>query len=104
MPATKVATCCYCGTRAALVLRGKDRHELSCRGCGAPLHDLKMIPRSDQGEQREVVKPSRIRNRPDDPIKGYKWDERKRKKRKKRKSLGRKVLEEAWDVLEDIFD
>ena len=34
---TKIATCCYCGTRAALVLTGKHRHELSCSGCGAPL-------------------------------------------------------------------
>ncbi len=37
---TKVATCCYCGTRAALVLRGKQRHELSCASCGAPLHNM----------------------------------------------------------------
>ena len=44
MPARKIATCCYCGTRAVLVLRGKERHELSCSSCGAPLHDLKMLP------------------------------------------------------------
>jgi hypothetical protein len=44
MPAQKIATCCYCGTRAALVLRGNDRHELSCSSCGAPLHNLKMLP------------------------------------------------------------
>ena len=34
MVAKKVATCCYCGTKAALVLRGKDSHELSCGSCG----------------------------------------------------------------------
>ena len=33
---TKVATCCYCGTKAALVLRGEKRHELTCSSCGAP--------------------------------------------------------------------
>jgi len=43
MPATKVATCCYCGTRAALVLRGRERHELACSSCGAPLHEMKQL-------------------------------------------------------------
>ena len=43
MTAEKIVTCCYCGTRAALVLRGRDRHELTCSACGAPLHDLKML-------------------------------------------------------------
>ncbi|MFD3191960.1 hypothetical protein ACFMPD_17090 [Sedimentitalea sp. HM32M-2] len=42
---TKIATCCYCGTRAALILTGQVRHELSCATCGAPLHDLKMLRR-----------------------------------------------------------
>ena len=40
----KIATCCYCGTRAALVLRGDSRHELSCAACGAPLHEMKAMP------------------------------------------------------------
>ena len=51
---TKIATCCYCGTRAALVLTGKHRHELSCSGCGAPLHDLKMLPKDRTGD-REIL-------------------------------------------------
>lgn len=44
MVAQKIATCCYCGTKAALVLRGKDSYELNCGSCGAPLHDLKRLP------------------------------------------------------------
>ena len=36
----KIATCCYCGTRAALQLRGDVQHELACASCGAPLHNL----------------------------------------------------------------
>lgn len=44
MVAQKIATCCYCGTKAALVLRGKDSHELCCGTCGAPLYDLKRLP------------------------------------------------------------
>lgn len=44
MVAQKIATCCYCGTKAALVLREKDSHELSCGSCSVPLHDLKRLP------------------------------------------------------------
>ena len=40
---SKIATCCYCGSRAALVLKGKVRHELACSNCGAPLHEMKML-------------------------------------------------------------
>ena len=103
MPQTKIATCCYCGTRAALVLTGTMAHELACSSCGAPLHDLKMLPKSKGGGERELVKPSRVRVRPDDPIRGYKWD-KKKKKKKKKKGIGRKFFEEAWDILEDIID
>ena len=44
MVAQIIANCCYCGAKAALVLRGKDTQELSCLSCGAPLHDLKRLP------------------------------------------------------------
>jgi len=110
MPATKIATCCYCGTKAALTLSGKTRHELACGNCGAPLHDLKMLPKTQIAEadkgHRGLVKPSRITEKPSKPIKGYKWDKPKKvkKKSKKKKGLGRWLLEEAWDVVEDIFD
>lgn len=98
MPAQKIATCCYCGTRAALVLRGRDRHELSCSACGAPLHDLKML-RADHPVGRGPAQAGPPRQG-HVPPRGY--DPRKRKKR--RKGLGRRFLEEAWDALEDIFD
>ncbi|MCL6283139.1 hypothetical protein M3P21_06295, partial [Ruegeria sp. 2012CJ41-6] len=91
----KIATCCYCGTRAALVLRGRDRHELSCSACGAPLHDLKMLPRERVQTRRKSA-----------PAASIPWDQRKkvRRKVKKRKSLFSRVLVEAWDVVEDVFD
>lgn len=101
MTAQKIATCCYCGARAALVLKGRERHELSCASCGAPLHDLKML-RADHGGQRALVKPSRARNAPKSDY-GKRTDPARRRK-KKRKSLKRRIFEEAWDVLEDIFD
>lgn len=90
----KIVTCCYCGTRAALVLTGGQRHELSCSSCGAPLHDLKMLPvykaQKDKSPGRagpgQSVKPA------------------KPKKVKKRKGLMARVLDEAMDFVEDILD
>ncbi|MFC3615197.1 hypothetical protein ACFORG_15640 [Lutimaribacter marinistellae] len=94
---TKIATCCYCGTRAALVLRGTERHELSCSACGAPLHEMKMLPREKARNrpkaERDYV--SAPRAKPPKPMK---------RKKKKRKSLLSKAFEEAWDIVEDIFD
>lgn len=86
---SKIATCCYCGTRAALVLKGKQRHELSCSSCGAPLHDLKMVPKHKLTEgkaKRDTYKPT------------------PQKKKKKKKGVFARVFDEAWDVVEDIFD
>ncbi len=88
-------TCCYCGSRAALVLRGAVRHELSCASCGAPLHDLKQMPvaarspgpRSDRHAGAQV----RPMNKP-------------KKKHKKRKSRRKDWFEDIFDVIEDIFD
>ena len=103
MPTSKIVTCCYCGTRAALVLQGKVRHELSCSNCGAPLHDLKMIPREDVGKKRELLDPW---SSPSKQTKG-KTPARKAKKkklRKKRKSFAQRAFEEVFDVIEDILD
>ena len=100
MPNTKIATCCYCGTRAALILRVKERHELACSKCGAPLRDLKMLRLDFQGE-RELVRPSRVRSHHRNRKK-YKGDRPAR--RKKQKSLAQRFMEEAWDVAEDVFD
>lgn len=90
----KIATCCYCGTRAALNLRGNERHELACSNCGAPLHEMKML-RSDAVGVRELVRQSPIRSSS---------DPRRRKKKKKTKSLSRRFMEEVWDVADDLFD
>lgn len=90
----KIATCCYCGTRAALSLRGKERHELSCSNCGAPLHEMKML-RSDALGDRELVRSSPVRK--DNPY-------RRKKKRKKTNSLSRRFMEEVFDAAEDLLD
>ena len=95
---SKIATCCYCGSRAALVLKGKVRHELACSNCGAPLHEMKML-RADATGDRELVKPSPIRS-----------DDRKprKKKKKKSRSLSQRfmagLMDAAEDALDDVFD
>ena len=95
---TKIATCCYCGTRAALVLRGRERHELSCSACGAPLHNLKML-RTDRGGDRDLVG-----SRPASPAPATKPRPFKPGKKKKRRPRLASFLKEAFDVIEDIFD
>ncbi len=103
----KIATCCYCGTRAALVLN-KVRHELSCGACGAPLHDMKMMP---QHGKKSVKSSAPASSRRTAPVKKRQYDDyesprsyRRQKSKKRRKSWGKKVFEELWDVVEDIFD
>ena len=103
MPTTKIATCCYCGTRAALVLAGRNQHELACSSCGAPLHDLKMLPKRGKDSKHE---------RPHLPKPGAssheramaKSDKRKYKKKKKSKGFARSAFGELFDIIEDIID
>lgn len=100
MRETKVATCHYCGTRAALVLSGEKRHELACSSCGAPLHDLKMLPKEHPGRATRPKRQSTYK--PRDKYEEYR--SRKPKKVKKKKSFKRRAFEEIFDVIEDIFD
>lgn len=101
---TKIATCCYCGTRAALVL-GRDRHELSCSSCGAPLHDMKRLRKEGKSSRKSREGASYDYGPYQTPKKHKHYAERPRHKpRKKRKGLMRYFVEEAFDVLEDIFD
>ncbi len=113
MPATKIATCCYCGTRAALVLRGEVRHELSCARCGAPLSRMKMLP----SEPGRVTAPAAAPTRPtshssaprsvDKHMPKRDWPKRekpKRDKRPKRKTLGAMIWRGLAEVADEIFD
>lgn len=88
----KIATCCYCGTRAALVL-DKGRHELTCSSCGAPLRNLKRMPSDSAPTRRPKARPAPPRQSP-----------KPARKQKKRKSLRKKLFEEVWDAIEDVFD
>ncbi len=99
-PNQKIATCCYCGTRAMLVL-DKGRHELSCSSCGAPLHDMKMLPLRQVARKAPPVVRTDARRPNGSRAKPQK--EAKRGK-KRRKPLTRRIAEELWDIVEDIFD
>ena len=94
MVAQKIATCCYCGTKAALVLRGKDSHELSSGSCGAPLHDLKRLPVEPRAKTPK--------KRPNDPW--HPVSQKPTKKMKPQKKKGFSFMKAAFDVIEDVFD
>ena len=90
----KIATCCYCGIRAALVLSEGARHELSCSSCGAPLHEMKRL--------RSPAPASATRPAPAQrPAPRYAKHERPKKRAK---SLKKRIFKEAFDFLEDLFD
>lgn len=101
---TKIATCCYCGTRAALILKGNISHELACKSCGAPLHELKRLPIERTGDRELIERPKPTKWKLDKSIKSSKPPKPKKPKKKPRKSLFKSVLEEAFDIVEDIFD
>jgi hypothetical protein len=98
MAATKIATCCYCGTKAALVLRGRDRHELACGNCGAPLRSLKMLHASPEPAAMPAKKKQQRSSRKTEHFVA------RPKKRRTGKSFGRRVFSEIWDVIEDVVD
>ncbi|WP_425358989.1 hypothetical protein [Antarcticimicrobium luteum] len=72
------------------MLSGQIRRELSCASCGAPLHDLKMLRLDRAGAGGAAPAPAA---KPP-----------KRKKARRKKGLVARVLDEALDLVEDIFD
>lgn len=61
------------------------------------MHDLKMLPRASSGD-RELVRPSKLRSFPNKPKKPVK------KKTKRKKSRWGEMFEDAFEIIEDIFD
>jgi len=109
----KIATCCYCGTRSVLVF-DRARHELACAACGAPLHDMKAMRQPPEQKPKKTEEPITSRRRlpefPREYPRGARggdddWRARRRKPvKKRRKPLMRRIVEELWDGVEDIFD
>lgn len=93
---TKIATCCYCGSRAVLKLGGRTgHHELRCRSCGAKLHHMKQL--------KAAPTPSPKPMRPAAPVTA-KPMKKKHKPRRKRRAWLADLFEEVGDLVEDIFD
>lgn len=97
----KIATCCFCGSKAALVLDA-GRHELSCAQCGAPLHDLKQIPVRTVPVRRSRQKRD-LRHFPEAKLAKPRVPSKVRRPKSK-KSWMRKLAGEVIDLAEDIFD
>ncbi|RYH03563.1 hypothetical protein EU805_07585 [Salipiger sp. IMCC34102] len=106
MSGTKIATCCYCGTRAALVLRGETRHELACAQCGAPLHDLKMMPSGAGGTPARTASPAHPARTasPAHPARTLRATHQKPRKTKRKKGLGWYVMKGLSEVIDEVFD
>ncbi len=103
---TKIATCSYCGSRQTLSLSARDGHELACSACGAPLHEMKWLkPPSSSKKAKKSGKKAASHGTgwPQDDWQGHR-DAPKRRKKKKKSSFFKKAFEEAFDVIDDIFD
>lgn len=113
----KIVSCCYCGVQSRFVPQGKGGGEISalvCGTCGAPLSAQKARPLTAGKGASLPVEPAAPVARPK-PKKnkhvkaaygGYKPSKKpsKQKPKKKRKSLFKKLMSEAVDLVEDIFD
>lgn len=101
MPQTrKIATCCYCGTRAVLVLN-RARHVLACSACGAPLTEMKAMPARPAAS---VARSPILEQSPADRDEDTARKPLKRRKRRRRKPQIYRAFEEIWDEIEDIWD
>jgi hypothetical protein len=105
---TKIVTCCYCGARAALVLSKQGQHELACSRCAAPLHDMKMLRVAKKAGAGELIRSIPAKSaKPSEPRK-FKKSSTKRKKSKRLfkffKDKLEDTFEDAFDLIEDIFD
>jgi hypothetical protein len=107
----KIATCSYCGRRQALRMTARGGHELACGSCGAPLHEMKWLKadRDETAVKRSPRQPApHGHGLPPAPGHGRSsepWqDPRPARPKRRRKGLMRKVFEEAFDLIEDIFD
>ncbi|MEM8582324.1 MAG: hypothetical protein AAGF50_14100, partial [Pseudomonadota bacterium] len=85
--------------RSMLVPTAREGHELACASCGAPIHELKWLKSPSPKAKKSKASPSNG---------GYRQNKHDRRsytrRKKKRKPTWKKALEEAFDLVEDIFD
>lgn len=97
----KIATCCHCGSKAALRL-DKRQHVLACASCGAPLRDFKALPMPAEARPAVSHQPQ-VRRFAEKP-KAVAYKKTKARKKKKRIGWLKDVAEDLFDFVEDIFD
>ncbi|MGC1505878.1 MAG: hypothetical protein WA782_17285 [Sulfitobacter sp.] len=97
----KIATCCHCGSKAALKL-DQGRHALACASCGAPLRQLKALRVAAPTRPALIHQPP-LRQFAQNP-KAAAAQKAKPRKVKKRKGWLKDIAEEVFDFVEDIFD
>ena len=97
---TKIATCSFCGRRQTMQFTARGGHELACGACGAPLHEMKWLKPPEA--RAPTVKRSAERPAPH----GYGLPARPltARRKKKRRSVWKDVFEEAFELIEEIFD
>jgi hypothetical protein len=79
-------------------------HTLTCAACGAPLSKLKSMPISATMPQPAVTHQPAVLKMRKFPKSHDVRRSKPSKRTKRRKSLLRKFAEEAFDLVEDIFD
>jgi len=97
---TKIATCCYCGSRTMLTLKGKVQHHLACSACGAPLSRMKAVKAAAPPDERPRPKPAR-------PVRNYgppPGPPAKPRRGKRRKPLVKRLFDRIEDAVEEIVD
>lgn len=99
---TKIATCCFCGSKTMLK-PDSGRHELGCANCGAPLRNLKMLPKAPETAKPAVSHQPSVRRFPE-KARTVQAGMVKPKKSKKRKTWLKSIAEEVFDLVEDVFD
>ncbi|MEM9968810.1 MAG: hypothetical protein AAF755_12015 [Pseudomonadota bacterium] len=99
---TKIATCCHCGSTTTLQV-DKGLHALSCASCGAPLRNLKMLPKSKRKSKHAVSHqfPGTYKSVAEHSLEPKRAKPRKRKTRSK---WFKSIASDVFDLVEDIFD
>lgn len=107
MDQPKIATCCYCGTRAALTFGRTGRVELACRACGAPISVLKPLrptspPPPTPTPRKPPAKPTPATATAPRPRKKKKTSQ-KRRRGGLRATVSR-LIDDLDDLLDDVLD
>ena len=97
---TKIATCCYCGSRTMLTLAGRVQHHLACSSCGAPLSRMKAVKTEAAEPRARPARPAQAPTRFAPAAAPAAQDRRP----KRRKPFVKRFLDRIEDAVEEIVD